>query len=154
MDGGNSRKRKRSERKVESQIIVGQSSRYHLAEDRNQLEFSKRVCVATQQLSGPSPGTLGVRQQLTVDACTGSVQPLQTAHSAFTSTATTEISELGSKHGRSGNAIVGQVCFGMVSTLKSCNPVPQGSIFTTLDASSLYLYSLIAFLFFVSNPMG
>ena len=153
MDWGNSRKRKRPEHIVESHIVLEQSSQYHLAEDNNGPEYSKRVCIAAQQLSGPDQGVLGVRQQLTIDARIGPVQPLQTAHPALCG-AITELSESSCKHGRSENIIAEQVCFGMVCILNSCHLVPLVSMFTSLDASSLYLYSLTVFLFFVSNLTG
>ena len=86
MDRGNPRKRKRREHVVESHIILGKSSQYHLAEDNNRGECSKRVCIAAQQ------GVLEVRQQLTVDARIGSVQALQSAHPALFDT-TTESSD-------------------------------------------------------------
>lgn len=123
MDGGNPGKRKRLEQTVESHIILGQSSPYHLPEDDNRGEWSKRVCVAAQQLSGPDQGVLGVRQQLTVDACIGSVPPLQTAHPALFGT-TTELSKPSCKHGRPESIIAEQVCFGMVCILNSCHLVP------------------------------
>ncbi len=123
MNGGNSSKRKRLEQTVESHIILDQSSSYHLPENDNREEWSKRVCVAAQQLSDPDQGVLEVRQQLTVDACIESVPPLQTAHPALFDT-TTELSKPSCKHERSESIIAKQVCFDMICILNSCHLVP------------------------------
>ena len=153
MGGEGPRKRKRLENIVESHNILGQSSQYHLAEYDERGGCSKKVCAAAQQSSGPE-GVLRVNQQPTVDAHIGSVQPQQPAQPTLIGTNTVEFFDPSCKHGRPESTIAERVCFGMVRILNSCPLSPLVSIFICLDASSLYFYSLTAFLFFVFYTTG
>ena len=141
MDGGSPRKRKRLEK------VLGQ---YHLAKDDGRGDCHKRACIANQELSDPGQGVRGVRQ-LMVDARNGSVQSPQTAHPALFGT-TSELSVTSCKHEYSKNILPEQVCFGMVRVITSCQLLPPVTSSTPIDASSLYVYSLIAFLFFGFKP--
>lgn len=144
MDGESPRKRKRLEQVLES------NGQYHLAKDDGRGDCSKRACIANQELSDPGQGVLGVRQ-LTVDARTGSVQSPETAHLALFGTSI-ELSVTSCKHECPKNIIPEQVCFGMVSVIKSCQLLPPVTRSTPIDASSLYVYSLTAFLFSDFKP--
>lgn len=140
MDGGGPRKRKRLAPIVDSPVILSQASQYHLAEYDSQGKCIKKVCTTVQESSAPDRDVLGVRQQVIVKTHTGSVQPAQTAHSAFWDT-TTDLSKASCKNGCSGHITAEQVCFGMVCNLNTCRLLPLRwslcSMPALLDASSL-----------------
>lgn len=136
MDEGGPRKRKR----LDSPVIHSQSSQYHLADNHGQGKCSKKVCATVQESSAPNKHVLGVRQQVTVNAHIGSVQPAQTAHSALLDT-TTELSKTCCQNGYSGHITAEQVCFGMVRIFDTCRLLPlrwsRCSVPASLNANSL-----------------
>lgn len=123
MDGGGLHKRKRLEHIVESPVILGQSSQYYQADYDSQGECSKKVCATAQESSTPDKHVLGVRQQGTVNAHTGSIQPAQPAHSALLDP-TSELSKASCETEYFGNVTAEQVCFGMVRDLNPCRLLP------------------------------